>query len=329
MKIKRLLLAGVASLMVVGAVGTAFAANSQTEGAYTPKEETPIENLRISWGLPYTEAGDTVISKEEATKIGMSALEEFFGADFSQLGEYTLEMGYQPGFNFRDSVLEINQEDVEQAIREGVDPAFLIRGLDCLPDDSFPIDVTRSLWVGSIILPTGRVPSADGFMLRSHDTFRFSVDVETGQIISLQFFPSEDLQYRPNMQSECMGSAIAVFEYRDNMTAEHEVEFAKHALQVVEDLDFFEGETTRAALVGGGWSLGRDRAFELVVSVAVECEDGELVLLTLQGRDRKELVGVSFNSRQVDHAVDREGNVVEPTSRLFGADKSEFNWVNR
>jgi hypothetical protein len=88
----------------------------------------------------------------------------------------------------------------------------------------------------------------------------------------------------------------------------------------------------RAAINSGGWMLGRDSSFELIVFVVVECIDGEAVRLTFQGRNRKELVDVNFVDRNIDHALNRDGSVTEPRKTInVGNPDSLFNfdWVNR
>jgi len=280
--------------------------------------EPEVEQFRISWGLPYTEASADAILKEEAIQLGRNALQNFFGADFDKLGDYTLEIGYQPGFCLRTSMMESPMMDLDGTLIH----------FDDLPDDRFPMDVTRSAWVGTVIVPSDRIPCPEGRMLRSSDLFRFTIDSQTGEVIHLQFFPSEDPIARPYMQRECMGMPIDVFNYRDNMTIEHHFEYAQHARQAAETLGIFESAIYRASVLGGGWSMGRDGSFELLIAVALESEDGETATLTFQGRERKELVFVCFFQRMIEHALDREGNVVEPISRFVGiCAESEIDWI--
>jgi len=309
---KKLLITGLMTIVALAGVITA------------PTTVTAeVEQLRMSWGLPVNEASTNAIPVEEAEAIGRNALVEFFGADFSQLGDFTLEMGYNPAFNMRDSWLDGPVLDFTRLDGSG-QPTVIT--FDCLPDDSFPMNVYRSTWVGTVSVPTDRTPCPDGRMLRGTCLFRFTIDAQTGELVGLQYFPSEDPVARPNMPSECMGTPIQIFEYVDDMTAQHNVAFANHAMQWVEESGIFEGEVLRAALVGGGWRMGRNNSFELVVNVAVESVDGESVMLTFQGRDRKEFVDLSFDSRRVDHALDREGNITQPTSQFVG-NFEITNWI--
>jgi len=164
-----------------------------------------------------------------------------------------------------------------------------------------------STWSGTIRVPHDRQPCPDGLMLRGSDLFRFRLDAQTGELLGLQFFPSECPIARPNMQNDCMGTVLQVFEYRDNMTAQHNIEFSRHAMQVAEQLNIFEGDILRAAISAGGWMMGRDNSFELVVSVTVESTHGELIALRFQGASRKELVDVEFfaNSINVTNWINR------------------------
>jgi hypothetical protein len=166
-------------------------------------------------------------------------------------------------------------------------------------------------------------------MLRSSDSFRLSLDAEPGEITSLQFFPSEYPLARPNLQSECMGSPTTAFEYSNNMGRLHNIEYSNLAMQLAEDTGIFESEILSAALISGGWMMGRDSAFELVAFVAVESVDGESATFTFQGRNRKELVGVEFFARAIDHAVNRDGSITEPTSRFVGNPDAFLSWVYR
>ena len=306
---KKRIIGAIATLTLVGTtITTGFAATSETE----------VGSLRLSWGHHYSEASATAIPKEEAQQIGLNALAEFFGTNLSQLGDYVIEMTYNPAVNVRESVISEPMYDIDGRLVT----------IDDIPDYAFPMSVTRSLWHGTIIIPNDRTPCPEGFMLRSSDLFRFRVDSLTGELVNLQFFPSEDPIARPTMPSECMGSPIQVFEYRDNMTAQHNIEFASHAMRFAEETGIFEAQALRAAINGSGWMMGRDNSFELVVSVAVESVDGETVELRFQGRNRKELIDVEFFSRTVDHFVDRDGNIVQPAS-LFAGNPTITNWIYR
>jgi len=160
-----------------------------------------------------------------------------------------------------------------------------------------PADEThRSTWNGAVFFPNDRTAHPDGIIFRSHDVFRFRLDAQTGDLVSLQFFPSEDPTARPNSQTECMGSLTHVFEYRDKMTALRNIEFANHAMRYAEQANILESEILRAATFAGGWMMGRGESIELVVAVAIESTTGETVTLTFQGQNRKELVGVDFTN---------------------------------
>jgi len=336
---KKLIVGALATLMLAGTVTAAFAFTSQdvsdspettVQGLSTgaihyevPEEATQEEQFRITWGLPPAEASATAMPKDEARQIGLDLLIQFFGVNFDQLGDYQVEMDYMPAFDLREISTTIYEFD-------GVDGRIPVENSE-VPDIRWPMNVYRSTWHGTISVPTDRTPCPEGRMLRGSDLLRFRVDAQTGELIGLQFFPSEDPVTRPDMQSECMGSPIQVFEYRDNMTAQHNIEYANFAMQLAEEANIFEDEVLRAAYIFGGWMMGRDGSFELRIAVAVECVNGETVVLEFQGRNRKELVGVDFYSRMIDHAVDRDGNIVEPASQFVGfSSTSEItNWVYR
>jgi len=327
---KRLLLGAMAILILVSGTITAFAfATPNTNEAAAPSSSnayeiptTETEQLRITWGLPYTEASTGAIPKEEAKQIGLEALEEFFDTDLNQLGNYTLEIGYNPAFNPREILTSPPLYTFD-----GVDGRIPAENSEA-PDFAFPLHAYRSAWVGSIIVESDRTPCPEGRMLRSHDVFRFRVDSQTGDLIGLQFFLSEDPIARPNMESECMGSPVAAFAYRDNMTAEHNIEYASFAMELAEEAGIFEGDVLRATIGFGGWMMGRDDSFELVITVALESENGETATLTFQGRNRKELVAVDFYSRMIDYAIDSDGNITAPRSQFVG-NPDLSNWVYR
>jgi len=304
---KKLLITGLIAIVAVAGIATSTVSAE-------PQQEQP----RLTWGLPYTKASTTAIPKEEAIQIGRDALAEFFGADFRLLGDYVIEMGYNPAVNVFESMRDYPMYDIDGNRIT----------IDDLPDYRFPINIHRSTWHGTVSVPNGRAPAQDGRMLRSSDLFRFTIDAQTGEVVGLQFFPSEDPVARPSMQSECMGSPVQVFEYRDNMTARHNVQFANHAIQFAQQTGIFEGEVLRAAKIAGGWMMGRGESFELVVAVAIESATGETATLTLQGGNRKELVAVDFYSRMIDHAVDRNGNITVPKS-LFAGNPNITNWIYR
>ena len=309
---KKLLITGLMTIVAFASVATSVWATP------TASTEAQAEQFRVVIGLPYTEASATAIPKEEAQQIGLNALTQFFGVNFNQLGDYHVELGYNPAFNPREISTNIYKFD-------GVDGRIPVESNETL-DIIWPANVTRSTWDGSVIIPSDRIPCPDGIMLRSHDVLRFRIDAQTGELVGMQFFPSEDPIARPNMQSECMGSPIMALEYSDNMTAQHNIEYANFAMQLAEDANIFESEVLRAALVGSGWRMGRNNAFELVVVVAIESIDGETATFTLQGRSRKELVGIDFFSRMVDYAIDSEGNITEPTSQ-FVCNSEISNWI--
>jgi len=302
---KKLLITGLVTLVAVAGIATATVSAAPAQ-----------EPLRLTWGLPCTEASETSIPKEEARQIGLNALAVFFGADLGQLGNYVIEIGYNPAIDLWESMTS--------------EPMYGIDGnlitIDDLPDYHFPMNVHRSTWHGTVSIPNDRMPCPEGRMLRSSDLFRFSLDAQTGEVVALQFFPSEDPVARPNKQRECMGSPKQVFEYRNKMTAQHNIEFANRAMQVATQAGIFEGEVLRATTLAGGWSMGRGESFELVIAVAIESTTGETATITLQGRNRKELVAVDFYSRRVDHAIDREGNITEPASPFSGSPQLA-NWI--
>jgi len=245
---------------LIAGLMTVVAITSIVTTAFAASE---TEQFRLSWGLHYSEASETSIPKGEARQIGINALAEFFGADLSQLGNYVLEMAYSPVFG------------------------------DCESGYTFAEEI-GSMWNGTIFIPNDRTPCPEGRMLRSSDVYRFRLDSQTGELIGLQFFPSEDPVARPNKQVECMGSPIQVFEYRDNMTEQHNIDFANHAMQFAEQANIVEGEILRATTFSGGWMMGRNESFELVVAVIIESTTGDAATLTFQGRNRKELVAVDF-----------------------------------
>ena len=232
--------------------------------ATTVSATSQPEQRYLTWGLHYSEASTTSIPKEEAQQIGINALTDFFGADLSQLGEYILEMNYTPS---------------------------VLHSL-CSP----PVASGRSMWHGTIRVPNDRQPCPDGLMLRSNDLFRFRVDGKTGELIGLQFFPSECPIARPDIQSDCMGSPAQIIEYRDNMTTRHNIEYANHAIQFAEQANIFEGEILRATTIAGGWMMGRGETFELAVAVAIESATGETATLIFQGQNRKELIDIDFSA---------------------------------
>jgi len=324
-----LMVGAMAMLMLAGTVTLAFASNSREinhASALSAHHEevsaSETEQARISWGLPYTEASAAAIPKEEAKQIGVNALAEFFGADLSQLGKYVLEIGYNPQMDpleFLDSPTGEWDEDLGMFVEDGT-----VR--DSMPDALFPMNVHRSAWVGSIIFNNDRIPCPEGRMLRSHDTFRFRVDAQTGELLGLQFFPSAR-----STTNDAFASAMKVFDYAHSMTAQHNIEYARYAMQFAEESNLFENEVHRAVVIGGGWMLGRDDSFELRVAVVVKCAGGEAVVLQFQGRERKELVDVDFITRTIDYAVNRDGSVTDPVSRFVGNPDSlfDFGWVHR
>jgi len=324
---KKFLITGLMAVVAMAGVATSVWATP------TAPAEPQSEQAHIRWGAHYTEASETAIPKEEAKQIGLNALAEFFGTDLSQLGDYTFEIGYNFAFNPWESIMSITQEDIAVAAERNVwvNPDFVPSGrafdtIDDLPSYHFPMTVTRSTWDGVIIIPNNRTPNPDGIMLRGNDLFRFRIDAQTGELVGVQFFPSEDPIARPNMPSECMGSPLQVSEYQENMGAEHNIEYANFAMQFAEEASIFESNVLRAAVAYGGWIMGRNDSFELIISVAVESTTGETVMLTFQGRNRKELVGVDFFSRMIDHAIDRDGNITKPRSQFIGNPEIS-NWI--
>ena len=302
---KKLLAAGLMTVVTATSVATT---------TYATAPEVPS----IQIGIHYSEASATAIPKEEAKQIGLDALAQFFGADFAQLGNYHIEIGYNPAIDPRQIPTTIYQFD-------GVDGRIPVdMGAHTF---EWPLNIYRSTWDGTISVPNDRTPTPDGLMLRSSDLFRFRVDAQTGELVGLQFFPSE-LPTPHAQKSECMGSPAQVFEYLNNMTDRHNNEYANFAMQFVENANIFEGETLRAAVTFGGWMMGRNGSVELNVTVAVESATGETVSLTFQGRERKELVELDFFSRMIDHAVDSNGNIVEPASQFVG-NPEITNWIYR
>jgi len=322
---KKFVLGAMAALLVVGAAIPAFAVNAQTSNE---------EFGRVVVGIPYTEAGETAVSMEEARKTGLDALAEFFGADFSQLEGFVVDVNYQPTMNpWADLTSPSVAQSSDRQIwvnPELVPSGRAIATIDEMPDYVFPMNVYRSSWVGSVTVPSNRTSDPEGLM---RELFRFSIDTETGAVLSLQFFPSDDPTERiGTLHRENMGNPMTVFEYAWSMTGEHNLEYANHAMQLAEELNLFEGEVLRAAIDGGGWMLGRGSSIELIVSVVVECIDGEALRLTFQGRNRKELVDVNFVGRNIDHALNRDGSVTAPRMAInVGNPDSLFNfdWVNR
>jgi len=313
---KKLLITGLMAVVsIAGIVTSAF-------GASAVPAESQSEQPRVTIGMPYTEASATAIPKEEAQQIGFAALTQFFGVNLDQLGDYRIEIGYNPAFDPRGMSTAVLFEF------DGVDGRIPVE--NPANNDSIPLtrNVTRSTWDGSVIIPNNRIHCPEGRMLRSHDVFRFRIDAQTGELVGFQFFPSEDPIARPHLQVECMGSPMSVFHYVDNMTGAHNIEFANHAMLLAQQASIFEGEVLRAAIVSGGWMLGRNNSFELIVTVALESATGETVTLTLQGRNRKELIGLDFFSRMVDYAIDRDGNITEPTSQ-FVCNSEIYNWIYR
>ena len=101
-------------------------------------------------------------------------------------------------------------------------------------------------------------------------------------------------------------------------------------MQLAEELNIFEGEVRRAIVGGGGWMFGRNNVFEISVMVLVESSDGESVGMSLQGRDRKELVHLTFSNRDIVHARDRDGSIVEPIAiDPLQYSHFDFEWVYR
>lgn len=325
---KKLLLGTITALTLTGVVAiAAFAspAAPYTTGVTTNEAQAAPEQFRIQIGIPYNEASPTAIPVEKARQLGLEALAEFFGADLSKLVDYEFEMGYGPGINVRESMMSAPMLDMSRTDERG-EPAHIT--IDDLPDYRFPMNVYRSTWHGTIVIPNDRTPCPEGFMLRGSDLFRFTLDAQTGELVGLQFFPSEDPIARPYKQSECMGSAHQVFAYRDNMTAQQNTAFAIHAMELVEEAGIFESDVLRASVGGGGWMMGRDNSFELVIGVFVESVNGETVSLTFQGSNRKELVGVHFYTRTIDYAVDRDGNIAQPISQFVG-NPTISHWIYR
>ncbi|MCL2621393.1 MAG: hypothetical protein FWD97_10715 [Defluviitaleaceae bacterium] len=306
---KKLLITSLVAIVALAGVATSVLA--------MPQGSQP----HVTIGIPYTEASATTIPKEEARQIGLAALTQFFGINFDQLGDFYIEIGYNPAFDPREMSTALY-------VFDGVDGRIPIENPaknDIVPPTR---NVTRSTWDGAIRIPNNRAHCPEGRMLRSQDVLRFRVDAQTGELVGLQFFPSEDPIARPNLQNECMGSPVAAFKYADNMADAHNVEFANHGMQFAKQANIFEGEVLRAATIAGGWMLGRNDAFELVTIVAIESTDGETATLTFQGRNPKELVGLDFFWRMVDYAIDRDGNTTEPTSQ-FVCNSEIDNWIYR
>jgi len=335
--ISALALAGVMAIVTFATLATtAFAAPeagqppTATNQAYTVAS-TPVtttdtapeaEQFRIRIGLPCNEASASAIPVEEARQLGISALAEFFGADLSGLDDYVIEMGYSPGFDPREWPISTTIYEFD-----GVDGRIPAENNEA-PNFRWPINVYRSTWHGTIVIPNGRTPCPEGFMLRGNDLFRFTLDAQTGELVGLQFFPSEDPITRPYMQSECMGSALQVFEYRDNMTAQHNTEFASHAMQLAEEFGIFKSGVLRASVASGGWRMGRNGSFEINIAVYVESVDGETAAFTFQGSNRKELVDVNFYTRMINYAIDSDGSITDPVSQFVGNPEIP-NWIYR
>ena len=261
---RKFLIAGLTAVIAISGIAT---------GATTAFAAQEVEPLHFSWGLHYSEASQTAIPKEEARQIGIDALSEFFDTDLSQLGSYTLEMNYMPSVLFAS------------------------------PYDDTRLISDRSTWRGTVRVPHDRQPCPEGLMFRGSDLFRFRLDAQTGELLGLQYFPSEDPIVRPDMQNNCMGTALQVIEFQDNMTDQHNIEFANHAIWLAEQAGIFEDELLRAAITATGWMMGRNESFELVADVAVESTTGGTVTFTFQGNNRKELVGVEFSANNNNSAI--------------------------
>ena len=344
---KRLLLGAMATCILVGAAFTAFAApsteeptpvvsrRSESATAELPAQNNEVARLTITMGDPFADTSGLAVSQEEATRIGMDAIKEFYGVTADELSNFTAQVFYQPQMDpqeFLDSPTGEWDEVLDMFVEDGT-----VR--DSMLDEHFPLDVHRGMWLGSVSvssLPSDngwQVTDADGVMTHSHDTFRFTVDAETGALLGLQYFPCQDPRSKTT-QNDTFASAAAVFDYAHNMTAQHNTEYANHAMQFARESNLFENEVRRAIIIGGGWMRGRDSSFEMRVAVAVECVDGETVVLQFQGRARKELVDVDFATRKIDYAVNRDGSVTEPISpisRFVDSPDSlfDFGWVYR
>ena len=315
------------TLILTMATATAFAANGATET--TTDAASSEEAFMITFGDPFADVSGLAVSKEEATRIGMEALAEFYGVSAADLAEYfTAQVYYNPPIDPR-SYWDMPEGYYDYELDEFVGNGTVRENT---PDEFFPMNVHKGFWLGSL-LPSnrGEMTGSDGPMIHSHDTYRFSVDAETGELLGLQYFISVDPARKAGQQYDKFESAMKVFEYAQNMTADHNAEYAKHAMQVAEELNIFEGKVRRAAVIAGGWMPGKDSSFELCVYIAVECANGEIVGLTFQGRERKELTDIKYITRQVDYAVDKDGGIVEPEFNLVGTPDSiyDFGWVYR
>jgi len=288
----------------------------------------------IIMGDPFADVSGLAVSKEEATRIGMAALTEFYGISAEELAKnFVAQVYYNPPMcptSYLDSPYGHYDHELDEFVESGT-----VR--DNTPDKFFPIDAYRGYWHGSLSissLPSNMgwaVHDSDGVMLHSHDTLRFSVDAETGELLMLQYFIGDDPTRAAIGRSDKFPSAMDVFEYARNMTALHNIEYANYAMQYAEDKNIFNADVLRAAVVAGGWRLGEGKSFELTVFVVVECADGEAVSFVFQGRERKEISDINFMTRRIDFAIDKDNNIVEPVQRLVSQPDSiyDFGWVYR
>jgi len=343
MKMKNItLVRAMTTFALVGVTTAIFATNGVEVQTATPRHTIEIPQVgplnpdaidmpMLTMGDPFADPSDVAISREEATLIGLTALAEFFDGDLDNLADYVVHVFYSPSFNPWRSIAEDNERIVQWTPEVGSgfrQPSpYSIQRMEDIPDYRFPMNVYKSLWSGTVSLPTGE-PSPGGMRPFQHEFFRFSVDTETGELVSAQYFPRyEEPTRRIGAQySENMGSAYAVWEYIESMTEQHNIEYSNFAMQVAQEIGLFEGEILRAALISGSWMAGRNSSFELAIHVLVECVDGEKVILGFQGRNRKELVGIEFFDRRVDYAVNRDGSTTEPRSRFA---EEDLNWIYR
>ena len=296
--------------------------------------ENGFGGIMLTFGDPFGEPGANSISIEEAARIGLATLANIYGADLNLLANHDIQIFYSKSF---DPLYfpEIDDSAWERPDTYWQTDAQIIRSADDLPDEMFPMAVFRNTWNGTVRSTVARTPEDDdGRMFRGHEFFRFTIAADTGEIISTQFFPSEDPIERGPEYIEDMGNAYAVWEYSNNFTTAHNTRYAALAKQTMEELGLFEGEVLRASLLpGGGWRAGRNRSFELNAAVVVECVNGELVTLIFQGRNRRELVDVHFHARMISHSVNRDGSIASgpdtQTRNLHEHVTNNFGWVYR
>lgn len=298
MKMKKGTLKGtLAAVAIVGTTATVFAttsvsveAHQNTQGNTTvASQEKTQSNFEVvhlkDWnGFPFDEPSLNDISAQEAGEIAANAIEQLFDVSLEGATIY---------MSFEDNSIESQ----DSWATEGIE----------LIHTQMP-----NMWNGTI-MPNGADMSSGMF------EYRFSVNSETGEFISVSFMPDA----AATIGVESGFTKNYDYEYPNK---QHNYELSHYAMQLVEERNILDSEIARARISSASnWFRGWEQV--QAFSVWVQCVNGESVELMFSGslEDEKELVMVRFlgleePDLQDMYEFDSQGNVIN---------NGPHNWVNR